>query len=106
MECGFLQSVSRWAIKIFKDGGLRGWFAVLCSFSTLAVWIALVKGLAVMLPTLQEQFDTSTWLVGWVIAIIDASVQFSGKYIIRFAKLPGIRRLLPLVNFMGYQPHI
>ncbi|XP_071795469.1 monocarboxylate transporter 12-like [Asterias amurensis] len=30
-----------------------------------------------MLQTLHEQFDVSTWVVGWTIAIIDAGIEFS-----------------------------
>ena len=68
-----------WIAKAFKDGGRNGWLAVMGLFSTWMVWIGLIKGLAVMLPTLQEQFNASTWLVGWMIAIIDASIECSGK---------------------------
>ncbi|XP_033635536.1 monocarboxylate transporter 11-like [Asterias rubens] len=67
-----------WIAKAFKDGGRNGWLAVMGLFSTWMVWIGLIKGLAVMLPTLQEQFNASTWLVGWMIAIIDASIECSG----------------------------
>ncbi len=74
-----LKSVSTWVVTTFRDGGLHGWFAALGLFSSWMVWMSLIKGLAVMLPALQEQFNASTWLVGWMIAIVDASVEFSGK---------------------------
>ena len=66
-------------VKIFKDGGRIGWLGVTGLFSVWVVWIGMIKGLALMLPTLQEQFNASTWLVGWMIAITDASFEFSGR---------------------------
>ncbi|XP_033639834.1 monocarboxylate transporter 14-like [Asterias rubens] len=41
-------------------------------------WVALSKSLAVMLPTLQDQFGASTWLVGWIVAMVDGSVDLAG----------------------------
>ncbi|XP_071801073.1 monocarboxylate transporter 12-like [Asterias amurensis] len=91
MECSLLQSVSSWFVKTFKDGGLLGWFAVLCLSASWIAWIELIKGLAVMLPTLQEQFDASTWLVGWMIAIIDASSSISGLFASPLREKLGVR---------------
>ncbi|XP_033636135.1 monocarboxylate transporter 12-like [Asterias rubens] len=91
MGCSFLQSVSSWFVKTFKDGGLLGWFAVLGLFSSWIAWIGLIKGLAVMLPTLQEQFNASTWLVGWMIAIIDASMQISALFASPLREKLGVR---------------
>ena len=76
---GILHSVLNWLGKTYRDGGSTGWFAALGLFSTWVVWMSLLKGLAVMLQTLHEQFDVSTWVVGWTIAIIDAGIEFSGK---------------------------
>ncbi|XP_071803146.1 monocarboxylate transporter 14-like isoform X2 [Asterias amurensis] len=47
-------------------------------FSSCMTWVALAKSLAVMLPTLQEQFGASTWLVGWIVAMVDGSVELAG----------------------------
>ncbi|XP_071801352.1 monocarboxylate transporter 12-like [Asterias amurensis] len=91
MEYSFFQSVSSWFVKTFKDGGLLGWCAVLGLFSSWIAWIGLIKGLAVMLPTLQEQFDASTWLVGWMIAIIDASMQISALFASPLREKLGVR---------------
>ncbi|XP_071790755.1 monocarboxylate transporter 12-like [Asterias amurensis] len=62
----------------FRDGGLHGWIAVLGLFIIKVAWNIISKGLGMMLPTLQEQFLTSTWLIGWMFALVDAGLQFSG----------------------------
>ena len=62
----------------FRDGGLHGWITVLGLFTFKIAWNVISKGLGMMLPTLQEQFLTSTWLIGWMFALVDAGIQFSG----------------------------
>ncbi|XP_071789706.1 monocarboxylate transporter 12-like [Asterias amurensis] len=61
-----------------RDGGLHGWIAVLSLFTTNVVVSTSLKALGMMLPTLQEQFLTSTWLVGWMVALVDAGSEISG----------------------------
>ncbi|XP_071789705.1 monocarboxylate transporter 12-like [Asterias amurensis] len=61
-----------------RDGGLHGWIAVLGLFTTKVAVSTTLKGLGMMLPTLQEQFLTSTWLIGWMVAFVDAGAQISG----------------------------
>ena len=72
-----------WLISYFnemvKEGGYLGCIGVLAMFSTWMTWVALSKSLAVMLPTLQDQFGASTWLVGWIVAMVDGSVDLAGK---------------------------
>ncbi|XP_022083222.1 monocarboxylate transporter 13-like isoform X2 [Acanthaster planci] len=55
-----------------------GWQAVLSLHVTWLVWTGLTKGLGVMLPALQKDFESSTWLVGWTIAIINGITDFAG----------------------------
>ncbi|XP_038075963.1 monocarboxylate transporter 11-like [Patiria miniata] len=57
-----------------------GWCAVLSLHMTWLVWTGLIKGLGVMLPVLQEEFQSSTWLVGWTIAIINGISDFVGPF--------------------------
>ena len=66
-------------VTVEVEGGFTGWIAVLCTFWTWYAWVGSLKGLALMLPTLLEQFDTHTWLVGWMIAIMDGVVDLVGK---------------------------
>ncbi|XP_038072429.1 monocarboxylate transporter 12-like isoform X2 [Patiria miniata] len=56
----------------------QDWYAVLCLFVSYLSWVWLIKGLGVMLPTLQEQFATQTWRVGWMLSIITAVICFTG----------------------------
>ena len=80
MSSGCFGRVLQSLVDTFRDGGLRGWIAVLCLFTTKMALAVLVKGLGMMLPSLQEQFVTSTWLIGWMVAIIEASAYLSSKY--------------------------
>ncbi|XP_071795591.1 monocarboxylate transporter 12-like [Asterias amurensis] len=75
---GCFERVLQFSKDTFRDGGLHGWIAVLCLFTTKMAANLLVNCLGMMLPTLQEQFMTSTWLIGWMVAIVDAASQFSG----------------------------
>ncbi len=64
-----MERVLHATVETFRDGGFHGWMAVLGFFASKMAWVILVKGLGMMLPTLQEQFATSTWLIGWMVAI-------------------------------------
>ena len=79
MSSGCFGRVLQSLVDTFRDGGLRGWIAVLCLFTTKMALAVLVKGLGMMLPSLQEQFVTSTWLIGWMVAFVSAGISFSGK---------------------------
>ncbi|XP_022104891.1 monocarboxylate transporter 12-like isoform X3 [Acanthaster planci] len=57
----------------------EGWRAVLCLFTTRFLWKFLIKGLGVMLPTLQEQFSTQTWLIGWTVSIMSPVACLTGS---------------------------
>ena len=80
MVSGCFERVLNYSIDTFRDGGLHGWIAVLGCFTSRLFWNVLVKCLGMMLPTLQEQFVTSTWLIGWMVAFVDAGVEVSGKF--------------------------
>ena len=68
------------SIDTLRDGGLYGWIAVLGLFTTKAALSTTLKGLGMMLPNLQEQFLTSTWLIGWMVPFVDAGAQISGEF--------------------------
>ena len=78
MGCSLRERLQSYMLELVHDGGTLGWLAVLGTFATMMAWTGMVKGLAVMLPTLQEQFNTSTWLLGWMIAILDGTVDIAG----------------------------
>ncbi|XP_071801418.1 monocarboxylate transporter 12-like [Asterias amurensis] len=63
-----------------QDGGLYGWVAVLTAWSVTLIWTVFFKGLGIMLPTLQEQFGTTTTLTGWVIAAICTTAGAGGIF--------------------------
>ena len=79
MVPGWFERVWNYFTDTCRDGGLHGWIAVLGLFTSKVAWIVLLKGLGMMLPTLQEQFVTSTWLIGWMLAFVDAGTHLSGK---------------------------
>ncbi|XP_071795981.1 monocarboxylate transporter 12-like [Asterias amurensis] len=78
MKSGCLERVLHFLTETLQDGGLHGWIAVLGLFTSKVAWCNLVKGLGMMLPTLQEQFGTSTWLIGWMVAFVHSGAYFSG----------------------------
>ncbi|XP_033646638.1 monocarboxylate transporter 12-like [Asterias rubens] len=78
--CGICWRLLSYFTDVVKEGGYVGCIAVLGAFADWMTWIAMTKSLAVMLPTLQEQFGASTWLVGWMIAIIDGTVDLAGPF--------------------------
>ena len=80
MKPGCFERVLHSSIETLQDGGLHGWIAVLGLFTSKLAWNILLKGLGMMLPTLQEQFDTSTWLIGWMVAFVNAGGYFAGKH--------------------------
>ncbi|XP_072030778.1 monocarboxylate transporter 13-like [Amphiura filiformis] len=57
------------------------WMILLSSFMTMMLWDGTIKSLAVLLPTLQQQFATRTWMIGGMIALMNAVKDFSGPII-------------------------
>ncbi|XP_038078412.1 monocarboxylate transporter 12-like [Patiria miniata] len=55
-----------------SDGGFQGWIAVLTLLVRNMIWIGITKGLGVMLPTLQDQLASDTWVFGWIVAMVIA----------------------------------
>ena len=78
MVCGLYKRLLDSTLELYQDGGYPGWMGVLGTFASWMTWTGMTKGLAIMLPALQEQFDTSTWLLGWMIAIIDGVADLAG----------------------------
>ncbi|XP_022103961.1 monocarboxylate transporter 12-like [Acanthaster planci] len=55
-----------------------GFLAVLGVWTNWFFWASAVKGLAVMLPTLQDQMDTNTWVIGWMIVVVEVTANLIG----------------------------
>ena len=55
------------------------WFAVLALHVSWFIWTGLNKGFGVMLPRLQEDLDSSAWVVGESIALISGVSDFVGR---------------------------
>ena len=56
-----------------------GSFAILGVWTNWFVWTGAIKSLAVLLPTLQDQMATYTWVIGWVIAITEVAADLTGN---------------------------
>ncbi|XP_038073901.1 monocarboxylate transporter 13-like [Patiria miniata] len=78
----------------------QGWYAVLCLFVSYVLWVWLIKGLGVMLPTLQEQFAAQTWLVGWMLSIITAVICVTGLLARPLEVMFGIRTVVTVSGFI------
>ncbi|XP_038054380.1 monocarboxylate transporter 12-like isoform X1 [Patiria miniata] len=78
----------------------QGWYAVLCFFVSFVLWSWVLKALGVMLPTLQEQFVAQTWLVGWMIAIINAVSCVTGLLATPLEAMFGTRTVVTISGFM------
>ncbi|XP_038056042.1 monocarboxylate transporter 11-like [Patiria miniata] len=53
------------------DAGHRGgWVSLLTMWTRGVTRMAILKGLGMMLPTLQDQFGTTTWVIGWMTSLM------------------------------------
>ena len=78
------------------DGGRPGWIAVLALWSINFVWVGVTKGLGMMLPIVQDQLNTQTWIIGWITAAVVAT----GGLVCKFTTLrAGYRAVLHFVQF-------
>ncbi len=80
MALGCFECSVHFSFDPLRDGGLYGWISVLGLFASKMANGVLLKGLGMMLPTLQQQFLTSTWLIGWMVAFVGAGVYLTGKH--------------------------
>ncbi|XP_038061035.1 monocarboxylate transporter 12-like [Patiria miniata] len=78
----------------------HGWYAVLSLHVCWLLWTGLLKGLGVMLPTLQEQFRSHTWLVGWMVAIISGVINFIGPLAGPLECMFGTRAVVAIGGFL------
>ncbi|XP_022103958.1 monocarboxylate transporter 12-like [Acanthaster planci] len=64
---------------VYSGNRRMGFLAVLGVWTNWFFWISAVKGLAVMLPTLQDQMDTYTWVIGWMIVLVEVTANLIGS---------------------------
>ena len=60
------------------DSG-QAWLILLAVYIILFLSEGLWKALSVLLPTLRDQFETHTWLIGIMIALLHGVKDFVGK---------------------------
>ena len=58
-----------------REGGRAGLVAILTLWTRGVLRVGILKGLGLMLPVLQDQFVTKTWVIGWIVSTI---IAFSG----------------------------
>ncbi|XP_071791115.1 monocarboxylate transporter 12-like isoform X2 [Asterias amurensis] len=63
-----------------RNNARSGWLAVLALWTQTFVYIGIVKGVGIMLPTLRYQFQTQTWVIGWMAALILATSGLVGPF--------------------------
>ncbi|XP_022104112.1 monocarboxylate transporter 11-like [Acanthaster planci] len=77
-----------------------GWYAVLCLHVNWLLLTGLLKGLGVLLPTLQEQFTADTWVIGGLIATITGAGSFAGPLSKPLEMLFGTRIVVTVCGFL------
>ena len=60
------------------DSG-QAWLILLAAAIVFFLGEGLRKALSVLLPTLRDQFETNTWLIGIIIALMHGVKDFVGK---------------------------
>ena len=69
-------------LPVSPDGGRAGCIVVFAMWTDMLMWFWILKGMGIMLPTIQYQFDTKTWVIGWITCIMLAIAGFAGNYLL------------------------
>ncbi len=56
------------------------WIILVATSVIYFLWCGLLKALSVLLPTLQDQFETHTWVIGVLDTMLIIIRDCSGKY--------------------------
>ncbi len=56
------------------------WVILAATSFVMFVWSGMMKALSVLLPTLQDQFETHTWVIGVMATTMFTVRDFSSKY--------------------------
>ncbi|XP_038066813.1 monocarboxylate transporter 12-like [Patiria miniata] len=62
------------------DGGKVAWIAGLALWTRNFMWPGVLKGLGIMLPTIQDQLGAATWTMGWISSLITVVAGISGVF--------------------------
>ncbi|XP_038060637.1 monocarboxylate transporter 12-like [Patiria miniata] len=68
-----------------------GLLAILGTWVNWFIWTGAVKGLATLLPTLRDQMETYTWVIGWMIVIMEVTLNLIGPFAAPLGSRFGIR---------------
>ncbi|XP_071809494.1 monocarboxylate transporter 12-like [Asterias amurensis] len=63
-----------------QDGGWPGRIAVVSVWTKGFIWVAILKGLGILLPTFQEEFLVQTWILGWMSSLLLATIGLIGPF--------------------------
>ena len=65
------------------DGGAMGrWNSVVSAWICWMMWGGIVKALGVQMPVLESQFAADAWLIGWIVAMTDATIDLAGTSLV------------------------
>ena len=67
-----------------QDGGWPGRIAVVSVWTKGFIWVAILKGLGILLPTFQEEFLVQTWILGWMSSLLLATIGLTGNVFVLF----------------------
>ena len=62
-----------------KDRGSRSWFLLAITAFSMLLELGTIKAFGVLLPSVKEQFETQTWIIGSSISIIQGFGYTFGK---------------------------
>ncbi|XP_038053863.1 monocarboxylate transporter 13-like [Patiria miniata] len=82
------------------DGGLASWLVVVNTLISLAVWGGVNKSYGVMFFAIRDDFSTSTWIMGWVVAVMSFSVDMFSPIVNLLERKFGTRQLLVVGSLM------
>lgn len=61
------------------DGGWPGWVAVLSVWTKGFILVGILKGLGILMQTLQEEFGVQTWILGWISSLLLTTIGLIGN---------------------------
>ncbi|XP_038052536.1 monocarboxylate transporter 12-like [Patiria miniata] len=68
-----------------------GLLAILGTWVNWFIWVGTVKSLATLLPTLRDQMETYTWVIGWIIVIMEVTADLIGPFAAPLGRRFGVR---------------
>ena len=86
VKCDFFQAAASFSMTKATHDVDTGysWLILISDTSLVFLTEGLRKSLSVMLPTLKDQFETQTWLIGIMIALTHGVKDFLGRSYVQF----------------------